>query len=172
MNKLVEVAKTFLHVRESAKNNIAPEIQEMQKSTWLAPGAWPWCAAFLCHVLKLALQDPSYHAYIMSRYHDAEDAEKWRCKDASAFGWIKWAKNLEPKHGDLIVFDEKKTAKAGDIVVYDFSHIGIVAIEQIGNKIDAIEGNTAPKTTQRDGVNDGVYAMTRSKTLVKNYIRL
>lgn len=174
-NILVEVAKQYLKVRESKVNNIAPEIQEMQKSTWLKPAAWPWCAAFTCHVLKKALENPEYETYIRSRYEIPTTLENWRCKDASAFGWINWANKLKlsAKHKEEILFDERKTAKCGDIVVFDFSHIGIVE-NQVPNSgiITTIEGNTSPKTTQRDGVNDGVYQMTRKDTLVKSYIRL
>lgn len=175
MNKLVEVAKNFLNVGETGGNNISPQIQLMQKSTWLKPDNWPWCAAFTCHVLKLALEAEEYADYIHSRYNIVGTLENWRCKDASAYGWINWAKKLQPsaKHKDLILFDEKKTAKAGDFVIYDFSHIGIVTNQIAGSGIiSTIEGNTSPKTTQRDGNNDGVHEMTRKDTLVKSYIRL
>ena len=176
MNKiLVDTAKQYLWVRETGVNNIAPEIQVMQKATWLKPGAWPWCSAFVCHVMKKAIENPEFADYIHSRYNVVGTLENWRCKDASAFGWINWAKKVQTtaKHKDLILFDEKYTAKAGDLVIYDFSHIGIV-IDQVPNSgiISTIEGNTSPKTIQRDGINDGVYEMTRKDTLVKSYIRL
>lgn len=176
MNKiLVEIAKKSLKVRESSINNIAPEIQVMQKATWLKPGNWPWCAAFCCDTLKKALEVPEYADYILSRYNVVGSLENWRCKDASAFGWINWAKKVQTmaKHQDLILFDEKVTAKEGDFVIYDFSHIGIVTNQVAGSGIiSTIEGNTSPKTTQRDGNNDGVHEMTRKDTLVKSYIRL
>lgn len=176
MNKvLVDIAKKSLRVRESKINNIAPEIQAMQKATWLKPGPWPWCSAFCCDTLKKALEVPEYADYILSRYEVVGSLENWRCKDASAFGWITWANKIKltAKHKDLILFDESKTAKPGDLVIYDFSHIGIVVYQEPGSGIiSTIEGNTSPKTTQRDGVNDGVYEMTRKDTLVKSYIRL
>lgn len=172
---LIEEARKFLNVRESSVNNIAPAIQEMQKSTWLKPAAWAWCAAFTCHVLKKSLEREDFAEYILSRYNVVGSLENWMCKDAIAFGWITWANKLKltAKHKDLILFDESKTAKCGDIVVFDFSHIGFVT-NQVPNSgiISTIEGNTSPKTTQRDGVNDGVYEMTRKDTLVKSYIRL
>lgn len=177
MNRiLVDIARKSLHVRETGGNNIAQEIQTMQKATWLKPGAWPWCAALMADVLKKAIQIPKYADYIESRYKIVGSLENWRCKDASAFGWIAWANKLKltALHDDAIIFDERKTAKAGDIVVYDFSHIGIVSIDQVPNSgmIYAIEGNTAPKTTRRDGSSDGVHEMYRPDTLVRAYIRL
>ena len=171
---LAKKAEKYLGIKESSVNNIAPAIQELQKSTWLAPGPWPWCASLVCQSLKDALEDKDFAAYIRSRYHGTEDLEAWRCKDASAFGWIKWASKLRPKHSDTIIFDERKPMLAGDIVVYDFSHIGIGRYDQnTANKIIAvIEGNTHPKSAVRDGTGDGVYSMNRMNTLVKNYIRL
>lgn len=171
---LTEIAKQYLHVREGKVNNIGKEIQMFQTATWLTPGGWAWCSAVMCWVLKEALTNQSYHSYIKSRYKGAEDPEKWRCRDASAFGWIKWAAQLQPLHKDKILFDEKEVAKQDDLVIYDFSHIGVVIENQIqlGFNLHTIEGNTQPKTAQRDGTGDGVYEMYRKPNLVKNYIRL
>ncbi len=170
---LVEAAKKYLNIRESKINNIDPAIQELQKSTWLQPASWPWCAALACQILKDALANEEYLKYIQSRYYGAEMPENWRCRDASAFGWIKWALKLKPKHKEPIIFDERYLMKAGDFVVFDFSHIGIGKLDQEANRIIAtIEGNTQPKSAVRDGLGDGVYEMFRSNTLVKNYIRL
>ncbi len=177
MNKiLVDIAKQYLWVRETRVNNIANEIQVMQKATWLKAGAWPWCAAFCCHVLKKAIENQEFADHIHSKYNIVGTLENWRCKDASAFGWIAWAKKVQSmsKYKDVsMLFDEEVTAKAGDFVVFDFSHIGLV-VDQVPNSgiITTIEGNTSPKTQQRDGVHDGVYQMTRKDTLVKSYIRL
>lgn len=177
MNKiLVDIAKLSLNVRESGVNNIATAIQAMQKATWLKPGAWPWCSAFMCDTLKKALEIPEYADYINDRYEITGSLENWRCKDASAFGWINWAKKLlvHQKHQDMILFDESKTAKLGDLVVYDFSHIGIVSENEVPNSgiIYTIEGNTHPHSAQRDGTGDGVYEMKRHDSLVRSYIRL
>lgn len=171
---LVDVAKKYTWVRETKDNNIGKEIQMFQTATWLQPAAWAWCAAFGCFVLREALQNQEYFKYINSRYYNAENYEKWRCKDASAFGWIKWAKNLQPKHKDRIILNETDTAKRNDIVIYDFSHFAFVIENQIKPQytLHTIEGNTNPKTAQRDGTADGVYEMFRKPVLVKNYIRL
>lgn len=102
-------------------------------------------------------------------------AEKVRCRDASAFGWEKWAKSW-----DLKLLPESELARAGDFVVFDFSHIGLVIENQktLKSKIKTIEGNTdkpgsirkASDVHQRDG--DGVWEKERSPQLTKSYIRI
>lgn len=165
VDKLIAVAKSQIGTTEKGGNNRGIAIVKYQQATWLTPGPWAWCAAFMCWTLReFMINNPE----AMNALRVA-NIEKWRCKDASAFGWIKWANNHE-----LYVTDEKELAKAGDIVVFDFSHIGLVIKDQakLGDKIETIEGNTEPNTTQRDGSSDGVYQMKRSPKLVKAYIRL
>ena len=167
IQKLIDIASLEVGTREEGGNNKGLRIHEYQKATWLPPGAWPWCAAYVAHVVQRWLGNNLVRETLGLK--TIEEAENWRCRDASAFGWIAWAK----KRG-LCITDEKELAKRGDLVVFDFSHIGIVEFDQVklGDKIQTIEGNTAPKTTQRDGNNDGVYRMQRSPSLVKAYIRI
>jgi hypothetical protein len=164
IDKLIALAELEVGVKEKGGNNNGEEIRKYQESTWLKPASWAWCAAFTAYILNRWLQNN-----LVRRALGITSPELWRCKDASAFGWIKWA----TKKG-IYITDEKELAKRGDFVVFDFSHIGIVYEDQptAKHKIKTIEGNTAPKTTQRDGNNDGVYKMERSRTLVKAYIRI
>ena len=147
--QLISVAKSQLNVRENGGNNKGADIEKYQGATWLKPGPWPWCAAFVAWCVRQCINTiPA-------------------CKDASAFGWIKWA-----KVNGLYITDEKELAKAGDLIIFDFSHIGIVIEDQQkGKKIHTIEGNTEPNKQQRDGNADGVYEMWRSPSLVKAFIR-
>jgi hypothetical protein len=167
IEKLLAIAGLEVGVTESGGNNKGERIRVYQSATWLKPGAWPWCAAFVCWCLSEWVKNNVVREYL--DIFDSTEANGWRCRDASAFGFIKWAE----KRGVLIT-DEKELAKAGDLVVYDFSHIGIVYEDQVNltDKIKVIEGNTSPKTTQRDGLNDGVYKMERSPKLVRAYIRI
>ena len=83
---LVDIAKKEVGVREEeGKNNIGTEIQIYQSATWLAPGSWPWCAAFMCWVLREWLKDPMSQKAL--KLKTAKEVEDWRCKDAKAFGW-------------------------------------------------------------------------------------
>lgn len=161
---LVDIAKCQTSVREEGGNNKGVDIVKYQERTWLKPGSWAWCAAFMCYVLDIWI-----HNKDVLEFMKIQQPENWRCKDASAFGWIKWAKQRK-----IYVTDERELAKKGDIVVFDFSHIGIVIEDQksLTSSIITIEGNTEPNTVQRDGNSDGVYQMKRSPKLVKAYIRL
>jgi len=68
----------------------------LQQATWLAPGSWPWCAAFTCWVLREWLEDANVRkalSELTGKNIIETSAEKYRCKDPSAFGWEKWAKD-------------------------------------------------------------------------------
>lgn len=163
---LVRIALAEVGAREIGGNNLGPRVQEYQTATWLEPAAWPWCAAFTCWVLRQWLATPLGKVYLGPN----RGVATWRCKDASAFGWEKWAKNK-----GLEILPETSLAKAGDFVVFDFSHIGLVAEDQPSRttSIVTIEGNTADKGDKRDGGgDDGVWIRNRSPNLVRSYIRL
>ncbi|MDP3282201.1 MAG: hypothetical protein Q8M57_14360 [Nitrosomonas sp.] len=133
----------------------------------MAPGAWPWCAAFTAWLMREWLEDEKVRqAFGLASF---SLAEKWRCRDASAFGWEKWAKQHE-----IALLSEAEKAKAGDFVVYDFSHIGLVIEDQssIKSKIKTIEGNTNGKGDRDSESGDGVWEKERAPNLVKSYIRI
>lgn len=169
IDKFVNIALSKVGTREEGGNNKGASIIEFQKATWLKPDAWAWCAAFVCWCLREALtQSPEYLVEM-----NITDLEKWRCRDASAFGWIKWAK----AHG-LKVFEyadgiPTDLIKAGDIIVYAFSHIGIASKDQpaIGARIDAIEGNTNASGARDSNTGDAVLAKNRPAKQIKAVIR-
>lgn len=166
IQKLIELATHEVGVKEKGGNNQGPRIVEYQEATWLAPGPWPWCAAFTCWLLREWIQ----HTDVMLALGlIPSSASKWRCKDASAFGWEKWARAK-----GLKVIPETEYAKAGDFMVFDMSHIGLVIADQQGfetgnDMIYTIEGNTGPGGG-REG--DGVWPKDRHYTLTKSYIRI
>lgn len=164
IKKLVEIAMTEVGTLEEGANNCGPRIREYQSATWLAPGPWPWCSALCCWVLRKWLRDTEVQSAIGLK---PEAVEGWRCKDASAFGWEKWAK----QHG-LQVLPETAQAKAGDFVVFDFSHIGIVVKDQTGDVIETVEGNTNGRGDRDSETGDGVWKKTRARSLTKVYIRV
>jgi hypothetical protein len=165
LSRLVAIAAKEVGVKEQGGNNRGPRIVVYQQATWLKPDAWPWCAAFTAWVLREWLKDDE----VLAALHiDESDAFAWRCRDASAFGWVKWAQ----KQG-LYITDEKEPAKAGDIIVFDFSHIGIVEKDQVpGGLIQCIEGNTNGKGERDSVTGDGVWRKQRQPNTVRNLIRL
>lgn len=158
--KLVAVARSQVGVRESA-NNTGSEVAKYQMATWLKPGPWPWCAAFVSWCVREWLRDPAVLAHL--QFKNPSEAELWRCKDARAYGWEEWAWRKV-----LGVYGDTAEPKVGDVVTYDFSHVGIVAEVHKGHII-TIEGNTNGEGS-REG--DGVYIKKRSRGIVRKYIRL
>lgn len=167
IEKLIEIARKEVGTREDQKNNTGARIVEYQGATWLAPGAWPWCAAFTAWIMREWLEDEKVREALGLATFSL--AEKWRCRDASAFGWEKWAKQHE-----ITLLPETEKAKAGDFVVYDFSHIGLVIEDQssIKKKIQTMEGNTNGKGDRDSESGDGVWEKERAPNLVKSYIRI
>lgn len=168
--KLVDIAAAEVGTREEGGNNRGKRIETYMQSTWLPVGPWAWCAAFTGWVLREWLKLPDVRTALkLTTVDEKYVMNKWRCRDAAAFGWLKWAKER-----GLYVTDEKEPAKKGDIVVFDFSHIGIVAEDQLPGKdyIETIEGNTNGKGERDSVTGDGVWRKQRKVNLVQAYIRL
>lgn len=167
IQKLIAIATQEVGTREGPANNTGARIVEYQGATWLAPGAWPWCAAFTSWVMREWLEDAQVRNVL--KLASFSLAEKWRCRDASAFGWEKWATQK-----GVALLPETEKAKAGDFVVYDFSHIGLVVQDQptIKTKIQTIEGNTNGKGDRDSDTGDGVWRKERVPSLTKSYIRI
>lgn len=171
-DKICDIALREVGVREiPGANNTGPRIVTYQRATWLDPAPWPWCAAFTAWALHEALRTPDGASYLSQRKQSGDAGpDSFRCKDAAAFGWIKWA----GKHG-LQVFDEHSDTlpEAGDFVVFDFSHIGVVTgYDPIGNTIRTVEGNTNGRGERDSESGDGVWQKVRAVNLVRSYIRL
>jgi len=84
-------------------------------------------------------------------------------KTGSCNDLLSWYRKYQPER---IV----KTPKPGDIIIYNFGHTGIVESVTV-DTITAIEGNTSASNKGSQDNGGGVYCRTRSKTLVKAYIR-
>lgn len=167
IEKLISIAKSEVGTREDAINNTGARVVEYQGATWLAPGAWPWCAAFTSWVMREWLEDQYVRDFL--KLSTFSIAEKWRCRDASAFGWEKWAKQR-----GLSILSETEQARKGDFVVFDFSHIGVVIEDQSSSQsqIKTIEGNTNNKGSRDSNQGDGVWEKTRDPKITKSYIRI
>lgn len=173
IEKLITIANKEVGTREEGGNNRGARIVDYQGATWLAPGAWPWCAAFCCWIMRELLEDEDARGFLKSTFQRPEltfaMADKLRCRDASAFGWEKWARGV-----GFQVLPETALARAGDFVVFDFSHIGLVIADQpaLATPIRTIEGNTNGKGERDSVAGDGVWIKERIHTLTKCYIRI
>jgi hypothetical protein len=167
IDQFVEIAVSEIGTREEGGNNCGAEIRAYQSATWLKPDPWPWCAAFVCWVMMKWLISKEVCELLTLK--NQPTVEKFRCRDAAAFGFEKWA--LKRK---IAIFPETELAKKGDIVVFDFSHIGIVTEDQvIGiNTIKTVEANTNGRGDRDSVSGDGVWAKERKKDLVKSLIRI
>ena len=116
-----------------------------------------WCAAFVdwC-VMELLTKSP--HLTSLPLIH--------RPRTASAFGLLHWGTTGT---GCMVVHGHHATPVRGDIVVFNFSHTGIV-VESGKGHFHSVEGNTTPGT----GGNQGyiVDRRLRSQHLLRGFIRL
>lgn len=170
LDQLVEIAMGEIGTIEVGGNNLGPDVRKYQKSTWLAPGPWPWCAAFTCWVLREWIKVPEVIMTLRDTVAPGMSSlESWRCLDASAFGWEKWA-----RFRGLQVLPESARAKKGDFIIFDFSHIGIVVEDQAsnGNYITTVEGNTNGKGDRDSESGDGVWMKNRRYDLAKSFVRI
>ena len=160
----VGIAEAEIGTREHGGNNRGERIAAYQSATWLDPDAWPWCAAFVCWCIKEWLKVPGAAESI-----GVGNAEKWRPQTPSAFDFLRWAKEK-----DLRVLDEAAEVHAGDLVVFDFSHIGIVIEDALKGSqfLICVEGNTNGTGSRDSASGDGVWRKKRARGLARNFIRL
>ena len=166
IKRLLEIATHEVGTHEVGGNNCGPRIVEYQSATWLKPAPWPWCAAFICWIIREWLKSPEVLAKLSLRNN--KEIENWRPKTAGAFDFERWAKEK-----GLMVLNKKSLAKAGDLVVFDFSHIGIVVKDQLSpDSIECIEGNTNGSGQRDSNAGDGVWRKRRAASLVRSFIRI
>lgn len=163
--KLLAIAQSQIGVRETGGNNCGAKIREYQSATDLAPASWPWCAAFVDWCLREWVRDAEVAKWLNLQ---VSTPEEWRPKTALAYGLTSWATG-RPK--TTAIYGEKDKAQPGDIVTFDFSHVGIV-LEDAGDSIVTVEGNTNGKGERDSESGDGVWRKIRTKTLAKDFIRI
>lgn len=164
--KLIDIAAAEVGVVETPKNsNTGKRILEYQRATTLEGTGWPYCAAFVCWcVREWGKLSEVRDALKMSK----TEFENWRPKTAAAYGFHNWAE----KRG-LLIMDENEhpgqaTLHTGDVVTFDFSHIGIVKTDY-ESTILTVEGNTDLAGSREGG---GVFAKTRNRSSARKFIRL
>jgi hypothetical protein len=164
-HKLLAIAQSEIGVREQGGNNRGQRIREYQSATELAPDNWAWCAAFVDFCIRQWVSNSD-----VVKWLDLQSLtpEQWRPKTALAYGLTEWAKS-RPK--TTSIYTDKDTAQPGDIVTFDFSHVGIV-LEDGGDTIVTVEGNTNVKGQRESESGDGVWRKIRAKSLARDFIRI
>jgi hypothetical protein len=130
--EIVRLARQEIGVEEVDGTNCGPRVNEYKAATWLpADKPWPWCAAFICWLVREALAStgvPQTKTFKRPRTAGAWDFENW------SLAQDKSTQTRKPHRGDI---------QPGDIVVFKFSHIGIAESAPDKNGIvTTIEGNT------------------------------
>ena len=154
--KMVSLAREEIGVSEVDGTNCGPKVDEYKAATWLdADKGWPWCAAFICWLIREAIE--------------GEDVKFSRPETAGAWDFENWAKR-QASNGVGLRKPTNEDIKAGDIVVFTFSHIGI-AIADIDSSgyVKTIEGNTNGVGSREGG---SVLEKNRHVSKIRSRIRI
>lgn len=159
---LADIAIGYIGATETRPNRIGsdPKMKEIFEADNLAPkgvtDGYPWC----CALVSLCVQKLIASSSMYKTIKPPREASVQRFRTV-------WA----PGQGCLVFPPNDKTfaPHRGDIVVYVFSHIGIVENPRGPGIIDAIEGNTNKK-----GSREGTTCMRKTRVLaqVRCFIRL
>lgn len=147
-------------------NNRGPAVVEYQKATWLPPGAWPWCAAFVCWVILQALSSLGLSpAWKRPRTAGAYDFEQWA---VGKYGeMFKAWKVVRP-----VAKDKSTWPRRGDIVTFTWSHIGIVTGFNPRTMLTStVEGNAGADATSDTTTGDHVVAKEHRLIKLRKLIR-
>jgi hypothetical protein len=159
---LVEVAASQIGVKEESRN-AGRELVKFWQATNYADGMrdrQPWCAAFLAWVVFEGMKRPGGDLLALG--------EQSRPRSAAVSEWTRWA--MRPEHGCLMFGpnDPKYRPEPGDIVIFTFSHIGVV--ERFAARVvHTIEGNT-----DDEGGREGYKVCRKQRKLrvCKTFLRL
>lgn len=156
--KIVELAMAEVGVEEINGSNCGPRVNEYKAATNLPPKeAWPWCAAFVCWVMREAMKATGVKetkTFKRPTTAGAWDFENWSLKQDNS------TQTKKPHKNDI---------KPGDIVVFSFSHIGIAITEPKDGYVATVEGNTDSSGSREGG---GVFRKIRKLSQIRSRIRL
>jgi hypothetical protein len=157
-SEIVKVATAEIGVSEIGGTNCGPRVDEYKAATWLDPRkGWPWCAAFICWVVRQAAENAGVRftsTFRRPRTAGAWDLENWS-RDQDNSTWTK-----KPHRDDIL---------PGDIVIFKFSHVGfaISSPDKNGN-VQCLEGNTDGAGSREGGT---VLRKTRHVSKIRSRIR-
>jgi len=137
---IVKIATAEIGVEEIDGTNSGKRVKEYQFATSLGGTGWPWCAAFVCWVVREA----------MDICHIESTKTFKRPTTASAWGFEAWSlaqdnttSTKKPHRGDIM---------PGDIVIFAFSHIGFaISKPDVNGFVTTIEGNTDGQGSREGG---------------------
>lgn len=154
LERLIQIAAGELHVRETSQNH-GEGIEKYWAATTYPDGyknREPYCAAGLCWAIREAARG----------YEHA-----WQLPNSpAAFGFDAWASSNASACIAYRVTPAK--AQAGDIIVFSFSHVGLVTGRDPEGHLLTIEWNTNAAGEREGG---GVYRKTRSLGSVRSIHR-
>jgi len=155
-DKMVNLARAEIGVSEIDGSNCGPRVDVYKAATWLDPDkGWPWCAAFICWLVREAIE--------------GEDISFKRPQTAGAWDFENWARK-QVSNGVELRKPTNEDIKAGDIVVFTFSHIGL-AVKDIDSSgyVTTIEGNTNGAGSREGG---SVLEKKRHVSCIRSRIRI
>jgi len=153
-DKLVSLARNEIGVEEVDGSNCGVRVDTYKSATNLPPHeAWPWCAAFVCWLVREAVRTDGPYTFARPTTAGAWDFENWSKKQDNS------THTLRNPGNDI---------KAGDIVIFKFSHIGLCVRSAEAGRIRTVEGNTDAAGSREGG---GVFEKSRSLDSIKTRIR-
>ena len=152
--KMVALAHEEIGVSEVDGSNCGPIVDRYKAATWLDPSkGWPWCAAFICWLVREAIKGEEV-VFTRPETAGAWDFENWANKQ-------KGVELRKPTNHDI---------KAGDIVVFTFSHIGLAVKDMdLSGYVTTIEGNTNGEGSREGG---SVLEKRRHVSKIRSIIRI
>ena len=159
---LIHIAAAEVGTEEINGTNCGPRVNQYKAATWLsADKPWPWCAAFICWIVREAMLAAGVK----------ETATFKRPRTAGALDLENWSLDQDDTTTTSRKVD-RRMIKPGDIITFKYStggHCGLAvsACDQDGN-FQTIEGNTDFRGSREGG---GVFRKTRNVSSVHGRIR-
>jgi|GEM_PF-6564986 len=135
-------------------------VDAYQAATRLAPGPWPWSAAFGCWLLREWLAIETVRRHLAGPLPPTAGP---LCREPHAHAWEPWARQQgrwRPAAGHQ--------ARRGDFAIFRMPHLGLVVQDQLhpAAPVHTIEADTLDE--QGD---DGIWRQQRAPHLLQGYLR-
>lgn len=142
--KAYDTARELIGVMEEGGNNQGPMVSRIIRANG-GTGPEPWCGDFVAFCYRAAGSKAVQRSWASVRL-------------------LRVAAGVR----------KTSSPRAGDIVIFNFSHTGLFVRDLGGGKFESIEGNTGRSGAVSDSSTggDGVYRKTRPKSLVVDYLRV